>query len=512
MPSNKETLFQKHICDYLVRTHKYIPLETSQLKDKEFHFIENDLIVFIKATQIDKYNELKDNFGTDIDKTILNSLKHEIRKKPLWLVMRDKLNVKGIDFELYKPKPRSNTGKEQQENYEGNIFSFKDEHYYNSKTKERIDLIIWLNGLPIIVIELKHEDEGQDVDDAIYDSFLKRDLENNLYKLPFLYIASSNVEVKVSTNPTSEKHFMWFNASLMNEADTEGEYPVEHLYRDGLSKDSIVSYLENFLIFVPAVDKVDENGEVHTTKSFTIFPRYHQLRATKNLSQNINEHINTNRTLSKKYLINHSAGSGKTLTIAWMSDLLDSLYTNDNQKVFDNVIILTDRKSLDKNIRDDLEKFSHLKTKVNFAKNSTQLANFLDKNKDIIVSTIQKFGYIQDKIEKSDELKNRKIAFLIDEAHRSQDGKMSHTLKTMFIEGAEEIIESGEDTEDEITDKLNKINMSNQVFIAFTATTTPKTIAYFGEPFDIYSEEEAIKKVTYLMWLVTLFLMKHFII
>lgn len=494
MPSNKETLFQKHICDYLEKKHKYVPLETSKLQDKEYHFIEDDLIAFIKATQEDKYNELKENFGTDTDKTILNSLKSEVRKKPLWLIMRNKLNVKGVEIELYKPKPRSTTSGEQQYNYEQNIFSFKDEYYYNSRTKERIDLVIWLNGLPIIVIELKHEDEGQDVDDAIFDSFLNRDLENNLYKLPFLYIASSNVEVKVSTNPRSEKYFMWFNASLNNMAETKGEYPVEHLYKDALSKESIVSYLESFLIFVPAHEKIDEYGEVHTTKSFTIFPRYHQLRSTKNLSQNLNEHINTNRTLSKKYLINHSAGSGKTLTIAWMSDLLDSLYTNDNQKVFDNIIILTDRKSLDKNIRDDLEKFTHLSTKVNFAKTSSQLADFLDKDKDIIVSTIHKFGYIQEKIENSEELKNRKVAFLIDEAHRSQDGKMSHTLKTMFIEGAQEIVESGEEVEDEITDKLNKIDMSNQVFIAFTATTTPKTVAYFGEPFDTYTEEEAIKE------------------
>lgn len=494
MPSNKETLFQDHICAFLEREHKYIPLSKSDFTDKEYHIVAKHLVSFIQDTQADKYATIQENYGADTDREIIKALKEELSKKLHWLIMRDGLMVKGTKIELYKPKPRSVTSTLQEENYQKNIYSFTKEYYYNDFTQERIDIVIWLNGLPIIVIELKHEDEGQTCEDAIFESFLPRDLTNKIYKMPFLYVASSNTEVKVATNPNSEKNFRWFNAELVNKSETKGEYPVEHLYRHALSKENIAKYLEHYLVFVPAKEIITEHGEIISTPSYSIFPRYHQLRASKKLADNIKEHVNTKKTLGKKYLINHSAGSGKTLTIAWMSDLLDSLYTVENEKVFDNIIILTDRRSLDKNVKDDLEKFTHLGTKINFTKRSGDLANFLDRNRAIIVTTIQKFGHIQDKLKSSEELKNRKVAFLIDEAHRSQDGKMALRQRQYFNNQEEPDNEEGDDTENEIEEKIKNLDTSNQVFVAFTATTTPKTVSFFGEPFDTYSEEEAIKE------------------
>jgi type I restriction enzyme R subunit len=496
MPSNKEILFQDHICAFLEKEHEYKVLSKDDFNDKEYHIIEKDLIAFITATQADKYAEIEENYKTDTNKEIIKALKDEVTKKKLWLIMRDGLIVKGTQLELYKPKPRSNTTQTQEENFQKNIFAFKKEYRYHPLTEERIDLVIWLNGLPIIVIELKHEDEGQNCEDAIYESFLPRDLSNNLYKLPFLYVASSNTEVKVATDPSSEKNFRWFNAQLVNKSETNGEYPVEHLYRHALSKENIAKYLEHYLVFVPAEEKITEDGEVISNPSFTIFPRYHQLRASKGVAQDVQQYANEHQTLGKKYLINHSAGAGKTLTIAWMADMLDSLYTEDNQKVFDNIVILTDRISLDKNVKDDLELFSHLGRKINFSKRAGDLAKFLDKDRDIIVSTIHKFSHIQDKIQESEELKKRKVAFLIDEAHRSQEGKMALTLRKFFTKDGEEAEQEEDETSgtDEITDKLKKLDTSNQVFVAFTATTTPKTLAFFGEPFDVYTEEEAIQE------------------
>ncbi len=484
MSSNKETLFQEHIAQFLVQKHKFQRLENNDFDDKDFHFLKKHLLDFIVGTQPEKYETLQQNFGTDADKEIFKALKAQLVKKPLWLIMRNQLDVRGIFLDLYKPKPRSNTGSGQEEDYKKNIFSFKTEYYYSNLTSERIDLVIWLNGLPIIVIELKHEDEGQTVEDAIYDSFLNRDLGNKLYNMPFLYIALSNTEAKMATNPTSENNFLWFNAGLPNKAATLWEYPVEHIYRHTLSKESITSYLENYLVFVPAREEINEEGNLIKENSKTIFPRYHQFRSSRNLAMDVKEHVNNNLQLGKKYLINHSAGSGKTLTIAWMADMLDSLYTEDNQKVFDNIIILTDRKSLDKNITDDLMMFSHLKEKINFSKKSRDLANFLEKDRDIIVSTIHKFSHIQEKLQNDEILKKRKVAFLIDEAHRSQDGKLAVTMRTFFNNDSED-----DDEEDE---ELKRLNISNQVFVAFTATTTPKAVSYFGEPFDLYSEEEAI--------------------
>jgi type I restriction enzyme R subunit len=482
MPSNKETLFQEHIAIYLEDRHKYSRLFGNEINDKEFHFIEVHLLDFIKTTQAETYQSLVQNFGIDAPYEIIRALKQEAIRKPLWLIMREGLPVKGFEFQLYYPKPRSTTSEEQEESFKKNRFSFKTEYRYNLITEERIDLVIWLNGLPIVVMELKHEDEGQTAEDAIYESFLTRNLKNNIYKFPFIYVALSNTEAKMATNPAIDKNFRWFNASLQNRAETPGEYPVEHIYRHVLSKENITGYLENFLVFVPAQEKIDENGDLHKTDSFTIFPRYHQFRASKNLAADVKNFVNDNLKLGKKYLINHSAGAGKTLTIAWMADLLDGLYSADNRKVFDNIIILTDRTSLDKNIKDDLRKFAHLATKLNFAERSQDLAKYLEKDRDIIISTIHKFSYIQEKLQNDDILKQRNVAFLIDEAHRSQDGKLAVTMKQFFTT----------EDDDEEDEDLKKLNLSNQIFVAFTATTTPKTVSYFGEPFDVYSEEEAI--------------------
>lgn len=496
MPSNKETLLQDHICAYLETAHHYRRLSKDDLGDQDFHFIEKHLIEFITATQKDKYDALAQNYTTDANREIIEALRGESARKPLWLIMRDGLSVRGTRFELYKPKPRSNTDKSQAENYGKNIFAFKKEYRYNSLTQERIDLVIWLNGLPVIVIELKHEDEGQNCEDAIYESFEKRDLSNRIFKLPFAYFAASNTEVKVATNPKSEKNFRWFNARLVNQAETTGEYPIEYFYRDALAPEIIAKYLEHFLVFVPAVDKSDADGVRIVNDSLTIFPRFHQLRTAKKLADDVKESFEKTKLLGNKYLINHSAGSGKTLTIAWMADLLDSLYNANNEKIFDNIIILTDRRSLDKNVKDDLEKFGHLSNKIFFTEDSGELARFLELDRDIIVSTIHKFSYIQDKLKNSEDLKKRKVAFLIDEAHRSQEGKMALNLRDIFTADGEKFeVEDELETEDEkIVDELKKLDTSNQIFVAFTATTTPKTVSFFGEPFDSYTEDEAIQE------------------
>jgi type I restriction enzyme, R subunit len=494
MLSNKETLFQDHICAFLTREHGYVALRKDELPDREHHILLPHLIRFITSTQPEQYAALRENYGSDTDSEILRALLLELRHQKLWRLMRGKLTVRGTEFELYKPKPRSNTTASQRENYGRNIFAYAKEYHYHQRTQGRIDLVLWLNGLPIVVMELKHEDEGQNCNDAIYESFLKRDFANSIFTHPFLYVACSNTEVKVATDPRRYSNFRWLNANLENKAETEGEYPVEHLYRHVLSKDSIAGYLEHFLVHVPSKDEVLEDATVKSSPSFSIFPRYHQLRSSLNVAADVLANREETKALGGKYLINHSAGAGKTLTIAWMAGLLDSLYTADNQKVFDTIIILTDRLSLDKNVKDDLDLFDHWGTKLNKSGNSRDVANFLDKGRDIIVSTIQKFGHIQEKLKESDALKNRKVAFLIDEAHRSQEGKMALTMRKFFTKDGEqaEQEEDEETTVDSIAERLQRLDTANQVFIAFTATTTAKTLAFFGAPFDTYAEEQAI--------------------
>jgi type I restriction enzyme R subunit len=475
MSSRKEELFQDHIFDYLKEKHGY--LECASTTDREHHFIDADLINFIKTVETNKYEQLYVDYHSDTDEVILKALKEELSKKVLWLIIREGLTVKGVHFRLYGPKPRSGYSPQQESEFKANIFRVKKEYYYNNLTQERIDISLWLNGLPISVIELKHEEEGQNVDDAIFESFLPRDHKNNMFRHPFMYLALSDKEAKIASDASSEKRFKWFNAGLVNKAETTGEYPVEHVYRDVLSPENIVRFLEHYLIFVPAEEKMVD-GVLHKNPSFTIIPRFHQLRSSKKLAEDVLKHREETQSLGKKYLINHSAGSGKTLTMCWMADRLDSLYTRDNVKVFDNIIILTDRKSLDKNIKDDITLFSHLGSKINLADKAEDLAKYLEKDRDIIVTTIHKFSHIQEKLQNEDAFKKRKVAFLIDEAHRSQDGKLAITMKEFFNEGEEE--------------EEEELNISNQIFVAFTATPTPQTTSYFGESFDTYSELEAI--------------------
>lgn len=493
MPSNKETLFQAHVCSFLEREHGFRRLRADELGDTGHHLIEADLIGFITDTQPEKYKQVEASYRSDTNREIIKALHEALERTPLWLLMREGLEVKGVKLELYKPKPRSNTTPEQERLYALNRFALKPEYRYNLRTEERVDLVLWLNGLPIVVVELKHEDEGQTCEDAIHESFLPRDLSNNLYRYPFLYVAASNTEVKVATDPRQAGNFSWFNAALTNVAETEGEYPVEHLYRHAFSREHIALYLERYLVYVPAKDESNAAGVRIVAPAKTLFPRYHQLRASTKVGAAVLEHVRSAKQLGDRYLINHSAGSGKTFTIAWMADVLDGLYTAENKKVYDNIIILTDRRSLDKNIKDDLALFAHLGPKLNFATRSGDLARFLDADKDIIVSTLHKFGHIQEKLRNSATLKSRKVAFLIDEGHRSQEGKLALTLRKFFTDDGEGEQEADEESgTDEVADELGALDTSNQTFVAFTATTTPKAVASFGAPFDTYTEEEAI--------------------
>jgi len=493
MKSDKEKIFENHVAAYLTDNHHYETLSTADCTDMDFHFIATHLLRFIKDTQLPKYEKLQENYGTDTDREIFEALKTELQRKPLWVIIRNSLQVRGISFNLYYPKPRSCNSQTSIDNYNKNIFSVKRQYHFSNDNQKSIDIVIFLNGLPVITIELKHEDEGQNVFDAV-EQYTNRPLESQIFSLPFLHIAADTSEVKVATNPFSEYNFIPFNQGLTNKEETQGEYPIEFLYKDVLSKDWVLEYISFFLLYIPASREITEDGILLIEPERTIFPRYHQLRSNHVLAQRISEHYETEKILGSKHLINHSAGSGKTLTISWLTDRLDSLYTASNQKIFDMVIVLTDRRSLDKNIKDELAHFIHLKTKIGIAKDSAKLKGFIRQRKSIVLSTIQKFSYIQEIIEEDEGLKQLRIAFIIDEAHRSQDGKLASNVKAIFTNLELPDNEDLPTDEDEIIDKAKKINISNQVLIAFTATPTQTTVDYFGQPLDEYTEDEAIKE------------------
>ncbi|MBI5797161.1 MAG: type I restriction endonuclease subunit R, partial [Planctomycetes bacterium] len=477
----------RHIFEYLVRKHTYAVLEQDEITDTEYYFAENHLIAFITATQKETFEALERDYGTDARDEIFRALKDELRVSPLWMIIRHGLKVRGLEFKLYYPKPRSSESVANL-HYDQNRLAIKPELIIRGD--KRLDFVFFLNGLPIITMELKHE-KNQTVYDAVRQ-YAERDHSDRIFHLSFLHIASDTSDVMVATDPSNENKFRWHNSGLTNKADNEKEYPVEFLYRDVLSKDSIMEALSFFLVYVPKSEAAEDKPE---RPAFTIFPRYHQSRMVQNVVKDALSHFVSTGELGKKYLINHSAGSGKTLSICWLADHLHSLYKPETkEKVLDMIFVLTDRKALDKNIRDDFENFSHLKEVVGYAKKAKHLKEFLKRGQSIVVSTLQKFEWILGEIEGDPDLKKLRVAFLIDEAHRSQEGKMGVAIRAPFRkpdEPDEEAPEAEEDTEEEIA-RIIRAHEGNQLFVAFTATPSPATVQLFGNPFDTYSEAEAI--------------------
>src|SRR5450759_1938626 len=295
-----------------------------------------------------------------------------------------------------------------------------------------------------------------------------------------------------ATDPRREQNFRWHNTGLTNVAITKNgsEYPVEFLYREVLAKDQLLEALSFFLIRVPQRDAEDDKPE---RPAFTIFPRYHQSRTVRKVADDISAQFAEKADIGRKYLINHSAGSGKTLTMCWMADRLHSLFKpGTSEKLVDQVFILTDRKSLDTNIKDDIENFTHLKDVVGLARKAEDLPRFLKQRKPIIVTTQQKFAWVLDEIENNPDLKKLRVAFLIDEAHRSQEGQMGAAIRLPFRKTDEPDADAPEMDPEEQIAKVIREHDINQMIVAFTATPAPATVTLFGEPFDTYSEAEAI--------------------
>ena len=483
-----ELTFQQHIADFLVRVHGYGVLEQSDITDAEHFIAEDQLWAFLKATQDDTLKKLTDDYGTDARDEVFKALRKELEHTPLWMLLRHGLKVRGLELRLYYPKPRSAESAAAKKHGENRI-TFRP-HVYFGETNQEIDFVFFLNGLPIVALELKHE-KNQTVHDAVAQ-FAARDHARKIFQHPFLYLAADTSDVMAATDPCREPNFRWHNMGLTNEAVTKdsSEYPVEFLYREVLAKDQLLEALSFFLVRVPQRDAEDDKPE---RPAFTLFPRYHQSRTVRKVADDISAQFAAKADIGRKYLVNHSAGSGKTLTMCWLADRLHSLFQpSTNEKLVDLVFILTDRKSLDKNIKDDLENFTHLTDVVGLAKKAEDLPRFLVQRKPIIVTTQQKFEWVLEEIEKNKDLKKLRVAFLIDEAHRSQEGKMGAAIRTPFRNaGAPDDEAPGEDEEEKIARIIREYDR-NQLFVAFTATPAPATVTLFGQPFDIYTEAEAI--------------------
>ena len=272
-----ELTFQQHIADYLVREHKYGVLEQSDITDTEHFIAEDQLWAFLNATQADTLKKLADDYGTDARDEVFKALRKELEHTPLWMILRHGLKVRGLEFRLFYPKPRSAESAAAKKHGENRI-TFRP-HFYFGETNQEIDFVFFLNGLPIVALELKHE-KNQNVHDAVAQ-FAGRDHTRKIFQHPFLYLAADTSDVMAATDPRREENFRWHNTGLTNTPQTPSEYPVEFLYREVLSKDQLLEALSFFLVRVPKREAEEDKPE---RPAFTIFPRYHQSRMVRKVA------------------------------------------------------------------------------------------------------------------------------------------------------------------------------------------------------------------------------------
>ena len=498
-PVSPELLFQRHVAEFLVREHRYTTLEQIDIDpDQGWH--ADGLWAFLRATQSDALRKLIEEYGTDARREVFRALTQALRTHPLWWIIRHGLDVRGTRLHLYYPTPRS-VAEATSSRHDQNRFAVRP-HFYFGPTNAEVDLVVFLNGLPIVALELKHEAGTQrwNVHDAV-EQFARRDHNYPVFRLPFLYLAADTSEVKMATDPRREANFRWFNTGLRNEpitppaADGSSEYPVEYLYRDVLSPARLLEALSFLLVWVPERAATEDKPY---RPALSLFPRYHQQRMVLKVADAALSRFVESGEPGGKYLVEHSAGSGKTLSICWLAERLHSLHHPETgAKLVDMTVILTDRKSLDKNIRDDLENFVHLRDVVGLADSATELQKYLCERRSIIVTTQQKFAWILKEIQKDPALRGRRVAYLIDEAHRSQEGQMGLAIRLPFRQKDEpDTTDEADESEKAETDVAAAIREHdhNQLFVAFTATPSQATVDLFGPPIDRYTEAEAIQE------------------
>lgn len=471
--------------------------------DKELFF------EFLETTQRDTMESLRRMYEDRTEETILNLISSEVNRMNGKLISRGLIDVlkHGIEFDngktlnLMYRKPDSTRNTDAVEKCAQNIFSVMEEVYH--KPGERIDLVLFLNGIAIFAVELKCNTSGQNYKDAIKQYKEERDCTTRLLKEKvgvFAAFAMDLDEVYFCTKLQGKNSF--FNPFNMGvdfgkgNPHVDGRINVSYMWEDIWTKDRILLLIERFIYIKTKEHRNAETGKKTKTKEL-IFPRFHQLRAVERVMDNVIKHHS-----ERNYLIEHSAGSGKTETISWLAHILSTVHDVDNNNVFDTVLVITDRIVVDRQLQEAILGIDHKSGQVKVMDDkcdSEDLAIALGGNTKIIVTTIHKFYYILDNALLGN-LKAKHFAILIDEAHSSTEGTYMQSV-THVLTNEEDEDEKTE--EDKMTEEIQKSGKQPNVsMIAFTATPKPDTIQLFGtlnaegnkESFDVYSMKQAIEE------------------
>lgn len=486
-----EAALETHIENALAKDGYYIG--TPADFDREFAVDGKLFWQFLETTQPKELAKLKDR--PNWQRLLLERLNKKIKKDSVLAVLKKGLDIDDAHFDLLYRLPYNDLNPQVAANFEANVFSVtRQVHYSESDTFKSVDMVLFVNGLAISTLELKNPWTGQNVHNAIKQYRTDRDPQEPLFEFGrcLVHFAVDPDEAYMCAQLAgNNSNFLPFNKGFNfgkgNPVNPKG-HKTAYLWEDILPRRSLTNIIEQFAKFT--VEKDKKTGK---ERKALFFPRYHQLDVVRGILADARQN-----GIGQTYLIQHSAGSGKSNSITWLAYQLVELYDmTGTANVFDSVVVVTDRRVLDTQLKDNIKLFSETKNIVAHAESAAELKAHLELGKKIIITTVQKFPFIVDGI---DDLTNRNFGVIIDEAHSSQSGSASDKLNTTLGTEDEEV---PEDLQDKILAAMKGRKMSkNASYFAFTATPKPATLEKFGRqssdgkfyPFHLYSMKQAIEE------------------
>ncbi|WP_271950733.1 type I restriction endonuclease subunit R [Ruegeria faecimaris] len=448
---------------------------------------------FLEATQSEELDKLRPY--ADWQARVLNRLNNKIKKDGILTVLKKGLSVESAHLKLLYRLPYNTLNPEVERLFGANIFSVtRQVHFSNATPMDSVDMVLFINGLPIVTMELKQPWKGQNVHHA------RKQYQDRNHREPLFEFGRCLVHFAVDTHDVSMATKLAGKSTFFlpfNKGDGHGKgnpinptgHKTAYLWEEVLEKRSLTNIIEHFAKMVE-----EENKETGKKTKTLFFPRYHQLDVVRQVLNDVKSN-----GVGQRYLIQHSAGSGKSNSITWLGYQLIETYNADGTaNIFDSVIVVTDRRVLDKQLKDNIRAFSEVKNVVAHAYDSAELKKALENGKKLIITTIQKFPWILDGIA---DLSDRKFAVIIDEAHSSQSGSAADKMNEAISGGGDE--EEPEDLQDKILVAMARRKMGNNAsFFAFTATPKNTTLERFGRqnaegkfvPFHLYSMKQAIEE------------------
>jgi type I restriction enzyme, R subunit len=477
--------------------------------NKEFCVDENLLFRFLQRSQLQKWKKSEAIHRADTQTKLLQRLHKELDSRGALDIIRNGFTDNGVTYDMAYFKPETALNPDTERLYNQNILSVTRQVKYSKKNENSLDMVLFLNGLPVATVELKNQFTNQTITNAKRQFIEDREPGELLFqpnKRTLVHFAVDTDEVFITTKIDKEKTiFLPFNLGYENGAGNPPNpngYKTAYLWEYVWQKDSWLDIIGKFI----HVQKEEYKQKEKTfKKEDIIFPRFHQLDVVRKLSKDAKA-----KGSGQHYLIQHSAGSGKSNSIAWLAYRLFSLHNAADEKVFNSVIVITDRKVLDKQLQDTIYQFEHKQgVVVRVDKSSSQLAEAIKSGSSIIITTLQKFPFaaVLDEVK---NLPNRTYAVIVDEAHSSQGGEATKKLKEVLAASNLQEAEKSEtdnddnDTEDIIRKSIQARGVqANMSFFAFTATPKAKTVEVFGhisaadgkpKPFHLYSMRQAIQE------------------